>query len=183
MGCTTEREVIEIKLNKRLLMTTAAGVAVILSAVLLVSMGGNEKPSTNTNPPTNDEQPPASDTDVPATNTVPTVPATNDEDDEQAPDDHQGPGDNGNGNGNGGGSSDAPKKKGLERAIEVHERNIAKKIEKGNTNALKSLDSSKGLTHSLEVLKTNMDKHADQQSLQDGGNGHGLAKGHAVANP
>jgi hypothetical protein len=179
MGCTSEREVIKIKLNKRLLLTTAAGVAIIMSAVLLVSMRGNDTPNITTNPPNDEQQPPASDTDIPAANnepnTEPTGPGTDDEPEEQGPDDDQGTGDNGNGNGNG---SDAPKKKGLERAIEVHERNIAKKMEKGNPNALKNLDSSKGLTHSLEVLKTNLDKHADQQELQDGGNGHGLAKGH-----
>jgi len=178
-----EREVIEIKLNKRLLLTTVAGVAIMMCAVLIVSLGGNEKPIVTTNPPTNDdEQPPASNTDTPATNTVPTGPEPTGEDDEQVPEDEdQGPGHNGNGNG--GGSSDAPKKTGLERAIEVHERNIAKKIEKGNPSALKNLDASKGLAHSLEVLKTNMDKHADQQSLEDQGNGHGLAKGHANGNP
>jgi len=175
MGCTGEREVIEIKLNKRLLLTTAAGVAIIMSAVLLVSMHGDEKPTVTTNPPANEQQPPASNTDVPAANTVPTGPGTSDEDDEQDHGDDQAPGDNGNG-----GGSDAPtKKKGLERAIEVHERNIAKMVEKGNVNALKNLDSSKGLVHSLEVLKTNMDKHADHQSQLDSSDGHGLAKGHA----
>jgi len=179
MGCTSEREVIEIKLNKRLLLTTAAGVAVILSAVMLVSMQGNDKPSINTNPPHNERtQPPASNADIPAATVVPTEPETDDEDNEQDPDDDQGPGNNGNGNGNGNGS-DGPKKKGLERAIEVHERNIAKKVEKGNGNAQSNLDESKGLAHSLEVLETNLDKHADRQSQQDGGDGQGLAKGHA----
>jgi hypothetical protein len=139
-------------------------------------MSGNEKPIITPNPPDDEQQPPASNTDIPDSDddVVPTDPGTDDGGDEQDPGDDQGPGDNGNGNGH-----DAPKKKGIERAIEVHERTIAKMVEKGNTNALKNLDSSKGLTHSLEVLKMNLDKHADQQTLQDGGNGHGLAKGHA----
>ncbi len=173
----SEKEVIEIKLNKRLLLTTAAGVAIILSAVLVVSMNGNDKPIVTTNPPSNEQQPPASDTDTPTANIIvtPTGPGTNDEDNEQGPGDHSGPGDNGNGTG----PSDAPKKHGLERAIEVHERNIAKKVEKGNVNALKNLDAPKGLTHSLENLQLNLQKHLDNHVLEESGNnGHGQAKGH-----
>ncbi len=178
MGCTSEQEVIKIKLNKRLLLTTAAGVAIIMSAVLLVSMGGNDKPIVTTNPPEdNDQQPPASNADLPAANVIvpPNGNDTDDGDDEQGPDDEKGPGHNGNGNG----PSDAPKKRGLERAIEVHEKNIAKKIAKGNVNVLEHMNDAKGLTHSLENLKLNLEKHGDNNVQENGSSGHGLAKGHA----
>ena len=48
---------IQIKISKRLLATAFVGTALVISAVFVVSMRGNDKPGIETNPPADDTQP------------------------------------------------------------------------------------------------------------------------------
>lgn len=69
--------------------------------------------------------------------------------------------------------------------MEVHERNVAKQLDKDNANSLNA-DVPKGLQNSMDHLELNMEKLSDrlgsQQSLNDdAGHGQGQANGHSNA--
>lgn len=169
---------IRIKLSKRLLATAFVGTALIISAVLIVSLKGNDKPTIETNPPADDTQPanspvtPVTTTDVsPTTPVAPTEPAN-----ERPGNGHH----NGNGNGNGhhgdddNNSADDSQARGLARAIEVHQRNIEKMTQKGKT-------VPQGLQMSLDKLVTmNTEKLSDGPSELHENNGqhNGQSQGH-----
>jgi len=175
-----------IKINKRLLALALVAAVLIVGAATIVSLTGNDKPNVTTNPMDKIQRPHRTPvtpvtkiSDVPASSSDSQTPPT--ETDEPAND--TGPGNNGNGNGNGNhnGTGDA-KAHGLERAIEVHERNIAKHADstaKANANADAHADPNHGLQNSLAKLNENLDKMTEKQ---DQGNlenqSHGNANGH-----
>ena len=152
-------------MKKKLFAIAVIGAALVISTVLVVSLKGNDKPEITTNPPTDDEQ--LASTPQPAVytfdsydeykanrphHTVPQTTPSDSEGDDEDDDDA----DEGNGNGNGNGQSDANKTHGLERAIEVHLRNMEKQDAKMNENA-KSHDSN-GLENALAHLQDNLEK-------------------------
>ena len=175
MGCTA-RGGDSINTKKRLLALAVVGAVLVISAVSIASLKGNDKPEIETNPPADNEQPASTPqkavhyTDSPDEQTewgrlhgpqAKTVqPDDDDEDDED--DDDQG---NGNGNGNGNGQSDADKTHGLERAIEVHLRNMEKQDANGGEH--KSTNDGKGLENSLAHLQNNLEKHGGADSNPD----------------
>ena len=150
---------IQIKINKKVLATALVGVALIVSAALVVSLRDNDTSKIVTTPPPADEQP----------NTTPdTTPDANDDttptgDDDEVPVEPEEPGDDDDA------GTDEGKTTGLARAIEVHERNIAKMTEKGNTHALK------GLQNSLDNLNMNLEKQNQKSEQQEQ---NGLGKDH-----
>ena len=178
MGCTA-RGGDSIQIKKRLLAIAVVGAVLVISAVMVASLKGNDKPEITNNPPTDNEQP--------ASTPQPAVYYTDSPDDYWTKEPHpQGPqmkpadsssdtdeddddtdDGNGNGNGNGNGQSDADKKHGLERAIEVHLRNMEKKDAKGGESS--SSHDGKGLENSLAHLQDNLEKHnsADDASSAD----------------
>jgi hypothetical protein len=182
MGCTA-RGGDSIKITKRLLALTVVGAALVISAVLVVSLKGNDKPQITNDQPSTDEQPAS--TPPTAANTNPTSPNQNNDGMEipthhgkpvKPAEDTTGDNDNGNGNGNGNGHSpDGAKAHGLERAMEVHVRNMEKH------DAKKGVDTAshdgKGLENSLDHLQTNLDKQSSHDVGADHGNGHGQANG------
>jgi len=143
--------VILINLKKKLLATAAVGAVLIVSAVLVASLKGNDKPAIETNPPADDE-PPASNTEPDTDPDLPAEPATDvpDEGDDDGsptpPDDSEDDDD----------SSDADdgKKKGLERAYQVHLRNMEKHMEKFAAKGMtaSAADLPPGLVHSTVKL-------------------------------
>lgn len=165
-------------MRKRFLIISAVAAALALSAVVVVTLSGNDKPIITTNPPAADEQPanaPVNPTEAVVTPDQPQGPPAPDDDDQP-----EVPGHNGNGNGNGNSGSD--KAHGLERAMEVHERNVAKKLANDKA-ASTNTDVPKGLQNSMDHLELNMEKLSDklgsQQSLNDdGAHGQGQANGH-----
>ncbi|MGQ9586830.1 MAG: hypothetical protein ACUVT7_00390 [Thermoplasmata archaeon] len=166
-----------IKLRKKLLASTAVGAALILSAVLIVSMTGNDKPSITTNPPpTEEEQPPASAPESPGAETeVPTTPEEPEEEENEQPGDE--------------GDEPAPehgKATGLARAYEVHLRNLERMQEKlaAKGMAVHSADSyPHGLVHSTMKLAEKLGIEADlgftleKVDVKGHGNGKGNAYG------
>ena len=179
-----------IKHKKRLLITAAVGAAIILSAVLIVSLSGDDKPGIETNPPPADIQPgPTQDTSDDGSATPAVTPEPEEDDDGvDKPKPKPRPG-NGGGNGNGDDGSDSPaasgKKHGLERAIEVHLRNMEKQADKkgGSADTGASADDGKGLENSLMHLQKNLEKqNASMDDVsEDLGGGHGQGK--ATGNP
>jgi hypothetical protein len=183
--------VIVIKINKRLLALALVAAVLIVGAATIVSLTGNEKPSVTTNPTDTVQRPHrtpvtpvTTNSEVPAspseTQTAPTEPTDSDE-----PANDTAPGNNGNGNGNGNGNNNGAgdaKAHGLERAIEVHERNIARHANStanSNGHANAHADPNHGLQNSLAKLNENLDKMTekqDQGNLKD--QSHGNANGH-----
>ena len=179
-----------IKINKRLLALALVAAVLIVGAATIVSLTGNDKPNVTTNPKDTVEQP--NDSPVTPVTTVADVPASSDDSqtapadsdeptNDTEPDDDENGDDNGNGNGNNNGTGDA-KAHGLERAIEVHERNIAKHANspaKANGHANAHADPNHGLQNSLAKLNENLDKMIEGQN-QDNleSQSHGNANGH-----
>lgn len=164
---------ISIKFKRRLLATAFVGIALVISAVLVLSLNGDDKPVVTTNPPAVDDEPqdaqvnPTPDEEDEAPVDEPDVVNDDDQDDDQddqedpeLPDDDDGPGDE---------DEDDPescgKAHGLQMAIDAHVRNIEKMEMKNKT-------APPGLQHSLELL---MDKLADVLS---GEKNCGKGKGH-----
>jgi len=148
-------------MKKRLLVIAVIGAALVLSTVMIVSLRGNDKPEITTNPPTDEEQPAS--TPQPAVYTFDSYDEykANKPHHEVAPSDSEEEDDdegNGNGNGNGNGQSDADKTHGLERAIEVHLRNMEKKDAKMNENAMSHDSNGNGQENSLAQLQDNLEK-------------------------
>lgn len=140
-----------IKLRRRLLVIAAVGAALIVAATAIVTLKGNDTPSITTNPPAEDELPtdapvtPAEDNDVPETS--PSDDYEPDEDDDTGDSEPEVPGDDDTGPGDDDTTpSDDAKARGLARAIEVHERNMAKMAFKGKT-------APPGLHMSMESLE------------------------------
>jgi len=164
-------EVILIKLSKKLLASTAVGAALILSAVLIVSLTGNDKPSITTNPPPAEEQPPASTPESPGSETE--VPTTPEEDENDQPGD--------------GGDEPAPEQEkatGLARAYEVHVRNLARMQEKlaaMGESILATENYPHGLVRSTMKLAEKLGIEADLGFALENvdAKGHGNGKGHA----
>lgn len=176
MGCTA-RGGDSIHIKKRLLAITVIAAVLAISAVMIVSLKGNEKPEITTNPPADDEQP--------ASTPQPAVyfkdapddywierphyqgpvmkPVDSDSDTDEDDDDTDEGNDDGNGNGNG--QSDADKKHGLERAIEVHLRNMERQDAKGGEHS--SSHDGKGLENSLAHLQKNLEKHTAGDDSDD----------------
>ncbi len=166
-------------------MALVAAVLIVGSATI-VSLTGNDKPSATTSPAEKNQRPYRSPV-TPVTK-ISDMPASSDDSqtppaDSDEPANDTAPGNNGNGNGNGNhnGTGDA-KAHGLERAIEVHERNIAKHANstaKPNGHASAHADPNHGLQNSLAKLNENLDKMTEKQ---DQGNlesqSHGNAIGH-----
>ena len=170
---------IQIKISKRLLATAFVGTALVISAVFVVSMRGNDKPGIETNPPADDTQPDNSPV-TPETNNVSPNTVVPTEPDEPTNDKPGNGHHNGNGNGNGNGHnadddiSDEGKARGLARAIEVHQKNIEKMTQKGKT-------VPQGLQMSLDKLVTmNAEKLSNEQgNLHDNNGQHnGQSQGH-----
>jgi uncharacterized protein YceK len=178
--------VIVIKINKRLLALALVAAVLIVGAATIVSLTGNDKPNVTTNPTDMVQRPhrtpvtpvtkisdvPASSSDSQTTPTEPEEPAND-----------TGPGNHGNGNGNGNGNNNGTgdaKAHGLERAIEVHERNIAKHANStANAHANAHADPNHGLQNSLTKLNENLDKMNETQSQGNiESQSHGNANGH-----
>lgn len=153
---------ITIKLTKRLLATAVVGIALVIGAVLVASLKGDEKPTITTNPPPVDEEPqdaqvdPTPDDETPPPPPDDVVPDDDDQDDPDDPelpdDDEDGPGDEG-------------KAHGLQNAIQAHIRNMEKFESKGKS-------CPPGLENSLQLL-TEM-----YAGLLAGEKVHGNANGH-----
>jgi uncharacterized protein YceK len=178
--------VIVIKINKRLLALALVAAVLIVGAATIVSLTGNDKPSVTTNPTDMVQRPHR--TPVTPVTTISDVPASSSDSqtpptETDQPTNDTVPGNNGNGNGNGNdnnnGTGDA-KAHGLERAIEVHERNIAKHANSiANAHANAHADPNHGLQNSLAKLNENLDKMTekqDQDNLES--QSHGNANGH-----
>ena len=172
---------IQIKISKRLLATAFVGTALLISAVLIVSLNGNDKPTIKTNPPADDTQPasspvtPETTTDVPAKRPVVSTEPNEPANERPGNGHHHGDG-NGNGNHNGGDddASDDEKARGLARAIEVHQKNIEKMTQKGKT-------VPQGLQMSMDKLVTmNAERLSGEQGdLQENNGQHkGQSQGH-----
>ena len=211
MGCTA-RGGDSILNKKRLLALAVIGAALALSAVMVVSLRGDDKPEITNDQPSAEEQPastPMGDVYVyqagsddsidkhhgaPVKDAAPTTDVSDDDGDDD--DDDTGPGNgngngngtgNGNGNGNGTGNGNGnsgsdgtndTKAHGLERAIEVHIRNIEKQDAKHNDSDAGSHSHGNGLENSLEHLQMNLEKQT-QDAGADHGNGHGQANGNS----
>lgn len=137
-----------------------AASALIISAVLVVTLtDGKDNPEINTDIPPADDEPtpdtntdtdtgddttPSGDDEVPADDDVPEVPDDEEEDQDDVPDD----------------ASDE-KKHGLERALEVHMRNMAKK---GFT--LQNAGEQHGLMKSTLKLQENLDKQQERMEAK-----------------
>jgi len=148
--------VISIKFNRRLLATAVAGLALVISAVMVASMNGDDKPAVTTNPPlAADEEP--QDAQVDPTPDAETLPPTNDDPDE-VPDDDQGedqddPDDpelpeddeDGPGDDDEDDPEDEGKAHGLQTAIQAHIKNMEKTEMKGKSTPA-------GLENSLQLL-------------------------------
>ena len=167
-------------MKKRLLALAVVGAVLVISMVTIASLKGNDKPEITTNPPADNEQSASTPqeavyyTDLPedqadwknmkVPQVKPIVPADDADEDDEDQDDDDGAGD-GNGDGNGNGQSDADKKHGLERAIEVHLRNMEKQDAKGGEHA--SSHDGKGLENSLAHLQENLEKHSGNDAKHD----------------
>ncbi len=169
---------IRIKISKRLLATAIVGTALVISAVMMVSMRGNDKPTIETNPPADDKQP-ANSPVTPQTNNVSPNTVEPTEPDEPTNDKPGNGHHNGNGNGNGHHDADDDvadegKARGLARAIEVHQNNIEKMTQKGKT-------VPQGLQMSLDKLVTmNAEKLGSEHGNNQDNNGQhkGQSQGH-----
>ena len=168
-------------MKKRLLAIAVIGAVLAFSAVMVASLKGNDKPGIEVNPPTEDEQPASTPqpavyyTDSPDDYWIikphpqfpqvkPADPASDTDEDDDDTDEGNGNGNgNGNDNGNGNGQSDADKKHGLERAIEVHLRNMDKKQDAKNGESSSSQDG-KGLENSLAHLQENLEKQTSKDN-------------------
>ncbi len=148
---------ITIKLTKRLLATAVVGVALVIGAVLVASLKGDEKPTITTNPPPADEEPQDAQVDPTPDDVVP----DDDQDDPELPDDDEdGPGDDDEDD-----PEDEGKAHGLQNAIQAHIRNMEKAEMKGKS-------CPPGLENSLQLL-TEM-----YAGLLAGEKVHGNANGH-----
>jgi len=205
MGCTA-RGGDSIHLKKRLLALIAAAAVLVISAVAIVSLNGDDKPEITNDVPGENEQPAS----TPQTAYRPVieekefdhkyvVPAAGSgseggsDDSADDADDGSDAGDNddtGSSDDQSGSDSDdgAPgnsgddKKHGLERALEVHEINLAKKQAQVEEKGLSDNGNGDGhgLENSLEHLQENLAKHTAADAgaeLDHGNNGHGQAKG------
>ncbi len=177
-----------IKINKRLLALALVAAVLIVGSATIVSLTGNDKPTVTTTPTDNLQRPHRTPvtpvtkiSDLPASSDDTQIPPT----DTDEPANDTDPGNNGNGNGNGNGNHNGTgdaKTHGLERAIEVHERNIAKHANStanANANANAHADPNHGLQNSLAKLNDNLEKMTekhDQGNLED--QSHGNANGH-----
>ncbi|OGS42080.1 MAG: hypothetical protein A3K67_03895 [Euryarchaeota archaeon RBG_16_62_10] len=153
-----------INLKKKLLVTAVVGGVLVLSAVLIASLGGNDKPSITTNPPAENE-PPASNTAPDTDSDLPDAPEAPDEDDDlEVPDQ---PDDGSDDDESGDDASDG-KKTGLERAYEVHVRNLERMQDKMAAKG-KTMDAANlppGLVHSTLKLGAKLGM-TDTLSLED----------------
>lgn len=165
---------IRIKFNRRLLATAFVGIALVISAALVVSLRGDDKPVITTNPPAADEEPqdaqvnptPEEDVQPPSDDSD----ATDDEDQsdyQDTPDEPETPDDDEDGPGDD--EEDEPedegKAHGIQNAIDAHLKNIERMEMKNKT-------TPPGLQHSLELLE---DKYADMMSGEHN-NGQGKGK-------
>lgn len=162
-------EVTTIKINRRLLLTAAVGAVLILSAVLIVSMPGDEKPRITDNPPADDQEsqdtptaPVVTPSDVPDSavsdpdDDAQTDPDDSEDDDDQADEDDGPPSDNG-------------KARGLARALQAHERNMEKRLEMGKEPS-KGLESSMyklAAKHQAQLLADLADQGEDGEDDED----------------
>lgn len=192
-----------------MLALIAAAAVLAVSAVAIVSLKGDDKPEITNELPGEDEQPAS----TPQTVYKPVkverefakfVPRTQSVDEAAADDTDDGGDDSYDGADDGddtGGSEDEEpgqgdsddgtpgnsgddKKHGLERAIEVHERNLARKqvqVEERSLNGnCHGHGDGHGLENSLEHLQENLAKHAGADAgaeLDHADNGNGKAKG------
>lgn len=160
---------ITIKLTKRLVATAVVGVALVIGAVLVASLKGDEKPSITTNPPPQDEEPqdaqvdpaPDEDTPPPSSDNVAPDDDQDDQEDPELPDDDE----DGPANGDEDDPEDDGKGHGLQNAIQAHMRNMEKFESKGKS-------CPPGLENSLQLL---MELYEGQLS---GEKTHGNANGH-----
>ena len=134
---------ITIKFKRRLLATAVVGMALVIGAVLVVSMKGDDKPIITTNPPPDDEEP--QDAQVDPADDAETLVSPDDLEDD--PDDPELPGNDENGPGDNG--EDDPEKEGkahgLQTAIQAHVETMEKAEMKGQSVPT-------GLQNSLQVL-------------------------------
>jgi len=155
--------VITIKFKRRLLATAVVGIALVIGAVLVVSMKGEDKPTITTNPPPDDEEPQDAQVD-PADDAETMVSPDESEDDPDDPelpdDDENGPGDNG---------EDDPetngKAHGLQTAIQAHVETMEKTEMKGQSVPT-------GLHNSLQVLTEVYAGVAAGEKITGNANGH-----------
>jgi len=138
-------EVISIKLSRRLLATALVGVALVISAIMVASLKGDDKPTINVETPPADEEP-QEDAQVNPTPDIQDLPDTSDDDqntdddeEQDDPDDPELPDDDEDD------PEDDDKATGLGRAIQAHVRNMEKMEQKGKS-------TPPGLQHSLELL-------------------------------
>lgn len=161
-------EVTTIKINRRLLLTAAVGAVLILSAVLIVSMPGNDKPRITDNPPADDEE--SQDTPTAPVVTPSDVPESTDSDPDDAqtdPDDPEDDDDQGDEDENP--PSDNGKARGLARALQAHERNMEKRMEMGKEPS-KGLESSMyklAAKHQAQLLADLADQGDDGEDDED----------------
>lgn len=168
-----------IKLSRRLLATALVGAALVISAIMVASLKGDDKPVINVENPPADEEP--QDAQVDPTPDIQDLPDTSDDDqntdddeDQDDPDDPELPDDDEDD------PEDDDKATGLGRAIQAHVRNMEKMEQKGKS-------TPPGLQHSLELL-TQMyndllsgDEDAvddDPADQKDNGKHNGNANGH-----
>lgn len=206
MGCTA-RGGDSIHLKKRLLALIAAAAVLVVSAVAIVSLRGDDKPEITNDVPGETEQPastphtvyrpvidelrsefvhkyvvhaaPHSGSDD-AANDADSGSDAGDNDDTGGSDDQDDQSGSDSDDGAPGNSGDG-KKHGLERAIEVHEINLAKKQAQVDEKGVGDAGNGHGLENSLEHLQENLAKHSAGgdagAELDHGNNGHGQAKG------
>ncbi len=135
-------------MNRRLLATAMVGIALVISAVLVVSMKGDDKPTITTNPPPADEEPQDAQVDpTPDAETLPPPPDDDQNDYQDDPDDPELPVEDEDGPGDD--DEEDPEEKGrargLEKAIQAHIRNLEKADMNGKS-------SPPGLQNSLQLL-------------------------------
>ena len=171
-GMHKREEVTTIKLNRRLLLTAAVGAVLVISAALIVSMPGNDKPRITDNPPADNEEP--QDTQTAPVVKPSDVSDSDDDQDDDAQTEPEDPDDNDDDQGDDDDNppSDNEKARGLARALQVHERNMEKRVDKGK-------DIPKGLEMSFNKLtakyqaqqEADLGDHADDGQDKDKGQG------------
>ncbi len=153
---------ITIKFKRRLLATAVVGMALVIGAVLVVSMKGEDKPIITTNPPPDDEEP--QDAQVDPADDAETMVSPDDPEDD--PDDPEVPGD---GNGPGDNGEDDPERNGeahgLLTAIQAHVETMEKTEMKGQSVPT-------GLQNSLQVLTEVYAGVVAGEKTVDNANGH-----------
>lgn len=164
-----------IKFNKRLLATAIVGTALMISAVMIVSLSGDDKPTVTTNPPPAEDLlppvtpvtpvTPSDDTESPDDQTVPIKPEEPADDDDvqtepEEPADDADDSDDWPGNSDDAQSGD--KNRGLERAIEAHKETIQKMEQRGQ-------DVPPGLAHSLDKLEEKLELRSSNEQANNNG--------------